>query len=661
MFKKCDAGCDWKARCRKIVAFCLILILVSCIFASMLQTNFGKVRIIEVQLPTTNQQFSNGYLFVPEEASADNKLPVVITMHGSLNSKEMQDAASIELSRRGVVVLAIDGYEHGLSSTGAVSEGKDAEIAGGSSSQGSRGMIPWVEFLYSNLDYVDNTKIGVMGHSMGGRAAWSTVNYYGQLYDAAIAAAQLPESDGGEEITEAEQAAADAEVKVYAAAIEGVANRKEGFFDLVRNVNFSMMYGGMEESGYRNRSGRPLFDSTSIEVLELINSGRAEDDQLTSVEIGKVYGDPAERNARAMYNPKGILHGTQWYSVKFNKSMIEWWIEVYDLDTNLGPNNQLWNIKAIFNTIGLVALFLMIVPMGRLLLATDYFSSLKKEVLPPAASYKNPKIKKLFWTGIGLGTLVTVAATMLSNNWYTKLSPGGNTSVLTYWWGEYCTNYMVLWSLLCTLWLIIWLFIVYKLIGKETGANAENMGLKTTWKYFFKALLYSVVMVAIIYAIVAFCRWLFNADFRVWATAIKTFTPKKLVNLVQYAPFLFIYYLVSGLIFNWAMRLNDISDTKAEILCGVSQILGPFVIFLIQYITLYSTFEPAWGSQWIPLLNMIQSVPLFFVAAIFSRRFYKETGSVWVGAIFCCIFFTMMGVCNTQDYTLSPFANFMYY
>lgn len=644
-----------------MVAICLAVILLSSIMAFLLQTDFGKVRIIEVQLPTTNQQFSNGYLFVPQEASADNKLPVVITMHGSLNSKEMQDAACIELSRRGIIVLAIDGYEHGLSSLGQVSEGKDSESAGGSASQGSRGMIPWVEFLYSNLDYVDNTKIGVMGHSMGGRAAWSTVNYYGKLYDAAIEEAQQPDSDGGVEITEAEQAYADSQVKVYAAAIEGVANRGEGYFDLVRNVNFAMLYGGLEESGYRNRSGTPLFSGDSIEVLELINSGRPADDQLTEVEIGKIYGTPSERNVRVIYNQPNMFHGNQWYSVRFNADMIAYWTAMYEPDTNLSTSSQVWQIKAAFNTLALVALFVMILPALKLLLSMDYFAALKKPVSEPAVSYAEPKVKKLYWTGMVAGTIVALVATLLANEWYTYLSPNGDTSGYGYWWGEYCTNYMLLWALLCTVWMVVWLFIVYRVVGRESGANLETMGLKVSWRYIGKTILLALVMVGLIYSMVAFIRWLFHTDFRFWAMGVKTFTPKKIQNLIEYVPFFLIYYVVSGVLMNWAMRLKGMKESVADLFCILSQILGPIIICIIQYAVLFIRFEPAWGSQWIPLLNMVQNVPIYAVAAIFSRKLFKETGRIWVGAVFCAIFLTMFGVCNTQDYTVSIFRNFCYY
>lgn len=646
---------------RRIVGVCLVVILIASIMAALIQTDFGKVRIIEVQLPTTNQQFSNGYLFVPQEASAENPLPVVITMHGSLNSKEMQDAASIELSRRGVIVLAIDGYEHGLSSLGQVSEGKDSESAGGSASQGSRGMIPWVEFLYNNLDYVDRDKIGVMGHSMGGRAAWSTVNYYGKLYDAAIEEAMQPDSDGGTEITEAEQAYADSQVKVFAAAIEGVANRSEGYFDLVRNVNFAMLYGGLEESGYRNRSGTPLFSEDSIEILELVNSGRPADDQLTSVEIGTIYGDPNQRNARAIYNRANIFHGNQWYSTTFNQDMISWWTAVYELDTDLGPTNQVWNVKAAFNTIALVALFVLIVPAIKLLLSMEFFADLKKPVSEPTVSYADGKVKKLFWTGMAAGTIVSLIATLLANQWYTYLSPNGDTSGYTYWWGEYCTNYMLLWALLCTLWTVIWLFIVYRVIGKKSGATLENMGIKVSWRYIGKALFLSLIMVGLVYSMVAFFRWSLRTDFRFWAMGFKTFTPKKIQNLIEYVPFFFIYYVASGILFNWAMRLKDMKQSTGEILCVVSQVLGPIIICIIQYAVLFARFEPAWGEQWIPLLNMVQNVPVYAIAALYSRRLYKETGTIWVGAIFCAIFFTMFGVCNTQDYTLPVFRNLFYY
>ena len=106
-------------------------------------------------------------MFRPVSATAENKVPIVITSHGYLNNNEMQDISGIELSRRGIAVIAMDAYFHGNSSSTQYSY-EDSLIVEG------MGMIPLVEYAYSQLDWVDNTKIGIMGHSMGGTTTINT-------------------------------------------------------------------------------------------------------------------------------------------------------------------------------------------------------------------------------------------------------------------------------------------------------------------------------------------------------------------------------------------------------------------------------------------------------------------------------------------------------
>ena len=148
----------------------LVLCLISCIGASLLQTDFGNVQIIKFKIPTDNGKWLSGNLFRPVSATAENKVPIVITSHGYLNNNQMQDISAIELSRRGIAVIAMDAYFHGDSSSTQYSYEDSGVIEG-------MGMIPLVEYAYSQLDWVDNTKIGVMGHSMGGSNTWNTARH----------------------------------------------------------------------------------------------------------------------------------------------------------------------------------------------------------------------------------------------------------------------------------------------------------------------------------------------------------------------------------------------------------------------------------------------------------------------------------------------------
>ena len=80
----------------RILCICLAIILVSCVGASLLQTSFGQVKIIDFKIPTDNGTWIAGSIFKPADASSDHKVPVVITCHGYLNNKEMQDSTAIE-------------------------------------------------------------------------------------------------------------------------------------------------------------------------------------------------------------------------------------------------------------------------------------------------------------------------------------------------------------------------------------------------------------------------------------------------------------------------------------------------------------------------------------------------------------------------------------
>ena len=86
---------------KRVFCIALVLILVSCIFASLIQTDFGKVQITTVNIVTDSGSTLCGHLYRPKDATAENPLPGIVTCHGNYNNKEMQDVNAIELSRRG--------------------------------------------------------------------------------------------------------------------------------------------------------------------------------------------------------------------------------------------------------------------------------------------------------------------------------------------------------------------------------------------------------------------------------------------------------------------------------------------------------------------------------------------------------------------------------
>jgi len=138
------------------------IVLVTSFLANLVNTSAYKVSVTEVKMETGEDSYLVGLRYAPKTCTEDSKCPVIITTHGYLNSKEMQDEAAVELSRRGYIVYAMDMYDHG-----------DSSSSGGSFTFWLTAQYDAANWVYENekalLKGADEVgMIAVAGHSMGG-------------------------------------------------------------------------------------------------------------------------------------------------------------------------------------------------------------------------------------------------------------------------------------------------------------------------------------------------------------------------------------------------------------------------------------------------------------------------------------------------------------
>lgn len=617
---------------KKRLSIALVVILLCSIFAMLLQTDFGKVQVEDIYLPTEGHQYMHALAFIPKNASADNKVPCVVTSHGFLNSAEVQDAASIELSRRGIMVIAMDAYNHGLSS-------RQLDADPGIESVGM-GMVTLVDYVTSGaLEYVDTSRIGVMGHSMGGGNACSTVMYYGAKYNEAIEAAKAPDSDGGEEITEEEQAAADAVNKISAALPTGVNPSSITDWDAV-HCNLGILFGRMEETGTMTSVGTANLLGSSVEALSLANSV---DPSVTSVENGKFYGSIEDNNLRVLYQPV-ITHPLIHFSVRCTKIIVDFFTECFKVNTKLGGWNQTFLLKECINGVAMVALFSLLVPFCDFLLTIPCFASLRGEEGPKIPALEGDR-KKKFWIGWAIcGAASFIFAVIAVYVTQGLFAPFGGTHLFS----ATTMNGIMVWTLLSAIFSFIWFFTNYKK-DKAAGIRSDEMiGWKITWKEFWKSLGLAVTIIGLIYAIVWFCKWAFNTDFRFWTPAIKTFNVEKLWPFFQYWPVFFAFYLINSVMTNGANRVEGMSEKKNLFICGLGNILGCGLMWLIEYGALVLTGTVVWGAfYWLICLCICFCIWQLFLAPYFLRNFYKLTGKNWVGALVVSSIYVLSGVMHT--------------
>ena len=98
--------------------FLVILIAISATMSHLIERDFGKVDVTKINIMTANGDIVVAKLFRPYIATPDNPVPAIVNMHGYQNDKNVQDPFSIELAKRGFVVLAPDSLGHGDSRGG---------------------------------------------------------------------------------------------------------------------------------------------------------------------------------------------------------------------------------------------------------------------------------------------------------------------------------------------------------------------------------------------------------------------------------------------------------------------------------------------------------------------------------------------------------------
>ena len=113
---------------RSLAALILLLVLAfGCVFAAdrVQRSGSGEVSSVDIREGTIDTELGHiAYkLYVPSTAAETSKAPAVLLLHGYQNDHETCSAFSIELARRGVVVLAIDEYGHGSTDIGLLKRG----------------------------------------------------------------------------------------------------------------------------------------------------------------------------------------------------------------------------------------------------------------------------------------------------------------------------------------------------------------------------------------------------------------------------------------------------------------------------------------------------------------------------------------------------------
>ena len=130
-----------------LVAFTLLLA-VALIMSACIE-NIYAFKTLRVTIPTEEKKTLTGKLYIPDTSE---KTPAVLISAGANNEYNAMEAYAAKLAASGCTVLLFNPYNHGQSDIAYTPE---------------MGADDALEYMYS-LNFVDKTRIGAIGHTMGG-------------------------------------------------------------------------------------------------------------------------------------------------------------------------------------------------------------------------------------------------------------------------------------------------------------------------------------------------------------------------------------------------------------------------------------------------------------------------------------------------------------
>ena len=595
------------------------LILLFSYLASLFLTSFGSVEVKSLRLDTQNGQYIIYDLYKPKTATKDSKAPFIAIIPGFQRSKEALSNIAIELSRRGYVIALIDPYAQGLSSASLSTRAATTE---------GYGMFALVEHIHSGaFEFVDTNKIGATGHSMGGNAAIRGADFFGK---------QATEKN--------------IKSKLDSVYVSGYVLTLRN--NILRNSrsNMGVSYALYDEGAFRNElSG---WDSANMKIapesLRVVNNILSTDQQIEEVDLGKYYGSKENNTLRVIFN-EPVLHPFQPYNFEATSNQLDYFEKVFGAPKYINSVNQIWHWKEIFTLINMVLALVMLIPLTKLLLSFNFFSSISKNIPVPLNTPKREG-KTIFWSIFFISALIACVTFIPMVEVAKILFEDAANRKLTWFFPQRMNNPVMLWAAFNGAMGIIIFYLSYKLFGKKNGVSSESWGLKINKNDFFKTIILAFVIFSTFYIFLYINYYLFHVDYRFWFMGVRIFQPEMLIVLMMYFPLFFIFFFSNSLRVNGAMRFKDQPEWLSMLIAGFANSLGLMLIIIIQYFAFFKTGTVFWTTNWLSVNLLFGIVPMMFILPYFNRIFFNMTGRVYLGPLITCLIFIMILSTNTVVY-----------
>ena len=601
-----------------------------------------------------------------------------------------------EIARRGYVVLNVDAYGYGMSEmpvnddSGQDKDNFDSKLTPG-------GMLDALNFVRT-LEFVDQTRIGMAGHSAGSRRTASAAMIdcgYLTLNDLLM---NVLYDDFGQEFTEeeikmnADELAKDRlnddqlshymdikeetelwyNTRMKALCLIGSSAEKispiqtvlVGGHEVQRNcqVNFGIVTGYWDFNYIEYPEWETTTEAwhTGSESVERETWYIIDDVNATSEKVGLIneasiltnddFREAVDNRATRIACYHYESHSKNFFSAQTASDIVSYFEQTLGYNggelgdssaTPLASDNIVFFWREAFNFAATLSMICFLFPLTALILKTNWFAGCQGSVKPlPAGSIS----KKRYWLFNGVTVILTFAAMYYVNSLF---APGLPTSaglpLFSSWW---LTVIFLAIMAVCSVILVL----VYWRLDKATiGTTAlENLNIKLKISSILKSILLSIILLMAAYGTLMLVEYMFGEDFRLWMMVFTEMKAELWALVWKFALMMFPSFLLIGAATNYTVR-TDIPEWLDTLISVVVNSLGVWLLCLVNYISyagsnaLFSNFTSSYG--------FIIFVPL---TVYVTRKMYKVTNNIWIAAALNALLLSW-SICSCTGYNTSLF------
>jgi len=665
--------------CKRWLAILMAVILTASFIAQLISSQGGSIKVENITIDARGAEM-NGDLYYPAGTTDEDKYPAVILAPGAGVVKENMRGLAEELARRNYVVFNVNPYGNGLSETPVYNEndmGPDKFDIFAT----PLGVLDAVNFL-RGIEFVDDTRIGLSGHSQGSRrtgyAALMDCGYYtfndvllillNDTFGVEIAAEDIAldaNTLAAERLTPEALAVYEKLVPEYKADYESmvrslcllgsqaqycnptaVVNVAGHEVTRTCKVNMAIINGSYDFSylSFNNAPGTKAAWYID-ESQDIVNEGYYALDDLTGTSelIGSFRKDTilnnealaqaiADRSLRiVMQTPE--THSVNFFSDHTFAMVVDFFNQTLNHNADAGTTADgdiIFYWRELMNLIATFAMVGMVIPLLALFLKDRRYAGVEGAVLEDEPD--KPWVQwVIFILAIGAGFLALYQG---SSNKTLFAMPNGNLNfplMLTAWTTVHLTTWLALFALI--------LAVVYVLLTRKFKGFLEYLKNQIAIGFvnILRSLFMGVAFIALAYLMLSAIEYLFQQDFRWWMTAYTELKANHWWYVITYGAILLPFFLIISL------GLNYVSDRTMKgrkpwqdiVITVLVNSAGLWLCWAISTVLAHTgALQGRLFVNFILTYGSLMTVP---INVFLLRASYLKTRTIWTGAVICAL------------------------